>query len=152
MNFSVYWKQFQGNACMKVSSLWDGTLTKFACKQASTLLTTGSQRLLKSLKQFHTDRHYHWVKGQKVWKKEYTTNTDMFNLFIYWWLTNNFSQSVTEWDFCAGFLRKISEILGTGVERDTLMTSSETNWDRCFVLWSSSRKTLPHTEKYFEIV
>jgi len=34
-------------------------------------------------------------------------------------MTNNFNQPVTQWDFCACFLRTISEILGTVVERDT---------------------------------
>jgi len=38
-------------------------------------------------------------------------------------MTNNFNQSVTQWDFRACFLRTMSEILGTVFERYILTSS-----------------------------
>jgi len=66
-------------------------------------------------------------------------------------VTNDFNKSVTQRDFCACFVRAVSEILVTVVERDPLRSSLAIDRDRYFVLWSSLR-TLPHTEKYFEKV
>jgi len=37
-------------------------------------------------------------------------------------MTNNFNQSVTQWYFCASFLHTISDILGTVVESDRLLS------------------------------
>jgi len=36
--------------------------------------------------------------------------------------------------------------------RDALMLSLGINRDRFFVIWSSLRRSLPHTDKYFEKV
>jgi len=71
-------------------------------------------------------------------------------IFVFWKMTNNFNQSATQWTFFACFLRTISGILGTDVERDTLMVSLVTNRDRWFVLWSSLRRTLPNTDEYLK--
>ena len=38
-------------------------------------------------------------------------------------MTNNFNQSVTQWGFCASFLRTMSEFLETVVEKNTLVSS-----------------------------
>jgi len=46
------------------------------------------------------------------------------------------NQSVTQWDFCSCFLRTIFEILGTGVERSTLVSPLAINREWCCVLWS----------------
>jgi len=48
------------------------------------------------------------------------------------------------------FLRTISEVLRTVVEADTLMSSLGMNRDRYFVLWSSLRRNVHHTDKYLE--
>ena len=90
---------------------------------------------IETLKTISSEPMYHWLtgsKGQNVWKKEFTA---MFKLFFFWNITNNFNQSVIKWDVCACFLREISEIPGTVVERDTLMSSLGINRYRCFVLW-----------------
>jgi len=76
----------------------------------------------------------------------------MFKLFFCWKITNNFNRSVTQWELWACFPRIISVILGTVVERNTLMSSLGINRDRCFVLWWSRWRTLAHTDKYFEKV
>ena len=62
---------------------------------------------------------YLWIKRQNVWRRNtHPCLTFFFN-------DNSFNQSVTQWNFCACFLRTMSEILGRVVERNTLMPSWE---------------------------
>jgi len=115
MKFSVYWNQFSGNACTKLISLWDET----SYKQAWIFLRSGSLRLLKFWKQFHTNRHITESRGETLGKR----NIQPFLNFssIEKWQTIS-QESVTQWDVCACFLRKIFDILGTVVERDRLLS------------------------------
>jgi len=65
----------------------------------------------------------------------------MLKFFFFWKMTNNFNHSVIQWDFSTCFQRTKSKILGTVLERDTIMSSFGINRDRCFVLWLTLRST-----------
>jgi len=141
MNFCAYWKQFWGNACTKFMSLrWNfNPKMLLHISKNRLLLRSGSLRLLKFWKQIHMNRHI--SESRDVTFGRRNAQPCLKSFFFVWKWQKISNQPVIHWVFCACFLRTMFAILGTEVERGTLMSSLGINREWCCVLWSLLRKT-----------
>jgi len=105
---------------------------------------------LKFQKQVHTSQHIVEARGKTF--QRWNSQPWLHLSFIEKFQTTPTSQSLGGRNSHYFHNRTIYEILTRMVERNTLVSSLGISRDCCFVLWSSLRRTLPHTVKYFEKV
>ena len=73
MNFCVYCNQFFGQCLYETyqSLRWNYCIIKCSYKQTWILLRWFAE-VVEILKTISCERAYHWINGEKAWKKEYT--------------------------------------------------------------------------------